>query len=214
MRSLVTILMASVAGFAGIQAATAADAIDQIPQAPVAQNDYAAPAGNWSGAYVGGSANYNFGRFRHGDDHDAKALGGALYGGYNMQSGQIVYGGETDIGYTGADSAAGPGLTGKQRWNGSVRGRVGYDASPFLVYGTAGLALTDNKISNGTNSDDRVLPGYTVGAGVETMVTNNVTARVEYRYSDYSSRTFTLGNESVSRDFNDHSVKVGMGVKF
>ena len=213
MRTLVTILMASAAGLASFNLASAADAIDQIPEAPMATETYAAPVSNWSGAYIGGQASHDWGRFTD-NDHDAKKFGGALYGGYNMQSGQIVYGGEADIGYNGESGAAGTGLTGKQKLNGSIRARVGYDVNPFLVYGTAGLAVTNNELSNAVGSDEKVSAGYTVGAGVEAMVTNNITARVEYRYSDYGNTDYNIGGTTYSRGFDDHSVKVGMGVKF
>jgi outer membrane immunogenic protein len=219
MRNLKIILLASATTFAAFQAAQAADAIYQAPEAPPMANDVAAPAGNWSGAYLGGAATYDFGKFSNSDDgRDAKGLGGSVYGGYNMQSGSIVYGAEADLSYAGEDgsagSDAGTGLTGTQGVNGSVRGRVGYDLNPFLVYGTAGVAAANHELKGGGDSDERLAAGYTVGAGVETFVTDNVTARVEYRYSDYQKRDFDINGSTVSRGFDDHSVKVGMGVKF
>lgn len=110
--------------------------------------------------------------------------------------------------------AAGAGLTGTQGVNGSVRGRVGYDLNPFLVYGTAGVAVANHELSGNGTDDEKLAAGYTVGAGVETFVTDNITARVEYRYSDYQKRDFNLGGTNVTKGFDDHSVKVGMGVKF
>ena len=214
MRTLKIMLLASATSVAAF-AAQAADAIYQAPEAPVATESYSAPAGNWSGAYVGGGLTYDFGKFTGSNNgRDAKDLGGTLYGGYNMQSGSIVYGGEADISYNGEDGSAGAGLKGTQGVNGSIRGRVGYDLNPFLVYGTAGVAVANHELEgNGTN-DEKLAAGYTVGAGVETFVTDNITARVEYRYSDYQKRDFDLGTGAISKGFDDHSVKVGMGVKF
>ncbi|MHA7970582.1 outer membrane protein [Rhizobium terricola] len=214
MRTLTMILLASATSLMALQAAQAADAVDQIPEAPAATETYAAPAGNWSGAYVGGAVTYDFGRFTGSDDRDAKALGGSVYGGYNMQNGQIVYGAEADLGYNGEDGNAGAGYTGTQGVNGSIRGRVGYDMNPFLIYGTAGVAAANHKLESATDNDERLAAGYTVGAGVEAMVTDNITARVEYRYSDYQKRDFDLDGATVTKGFDDHSVKVGMGVKF
>ena len=218
MRNLKIILLASATTFAAFQAAQAADAIYQAPEAPPMAAE-AAPAGNWSGAYLGGAATYDFGKFSGSTDgRDAKGLGGSVYGGYNMQSGSIVYGAEADLSYAGEDgsagSNAGTGLTGTQGVNGSVRGRVGYDLNPFLVYGTAGVAAANHELKGGGDSDEKLAAGYTVGAGVETFVTDNITARVEYRYSDYQKRDFDINGSTVSRGFDDHSVKVGMGVKF
>lgn len=214
MRTLKIMLLASATTVVAF-AAQAADAIYQAPEAPMATESYSAPAGNWSGAYVGGGLTYDFGKFTGSTDgRDAKDIGGTIYGGYNMQSGSIVYGAEADISYNGEDGSAGAGLKGTQGVNGSVRGRVGYDLNPFLVYGTAGVAVANHELEgNGTN-DEKLAAGYTVGAGVETFVTDNITARVEYRYSDYQKRDFNLGGPAISKGFDDHSVKVGMGVKF
>jgi outer membrane immunogenic protein len=219
MRTLKIMLLASATTVVAF-AAQAADAIYEAPEAPAAAESFSAPAGNWSGAYVGGGVTYDFGKFTGSTDgRDAKDIGGTVYGGYNMQSGSIVYGGEADISYNGEDGSAGTdatagSLTGTQGVNGSVRGRVGYDLNPFLVYGTAGVAVANHELKNGGDNDEKLAAGYTVGAGVETFVTDNITARVEYRYSDYQKRDFDIGGTTVSRGFDDHSVKVGMGVKF
>lgn len=219
MRTIVATLLATTMAAAAFSAAKAADAVNEVPQAPVAY-EQPAPISNWSGAYVGATANYDWGRFTgNGGDRDADGFGGGLYGGYNMQSGQIVYGAEADVNLGDEKGSAGTGgageaLRGKQGVNGSIRARVGYDMNPFLLYGTGGLAISDNKVSNATSSDNATALGYTVGAGVEAMVTNNITARVEYRYSDYQDKDFTLSTGTVSRGFDDHSVKAGIGVKF
>jgi len=211
MRTLIATLLASAATFATISAANAADAVDQIPEAPVAYEEPVA-VNNWAGAYIGGYGSDDWGRFGSGDRDGT--FGGGVYGGYNMQSGQIVYGVEADAGYNGEESETAPGVTGEAKWNGSVRARVGYDLSPFLIYGTAGVALQDNELSDATSSDSNTSVGYTVGAGVETLVTDNITARVEYRYTDFGSETYRLDSGSFSRGYDDHSVKVGIGVKF
>ncbi|MDI7861062.1 porin family protein [Rhizobiaceae bacterium n13] len=212
MHTLIKTLMASSVAVLAFTAAQAADAIDQIPEAPVADVIESAPAG-WQGAYIGGAGTYNMGRFQGHGDYDAKAFGGAAYGGYNWQQGQIVYGGEADLGYSGADATR-DGVKSEQRANGSVRGRVGYDLNPVLVYGTAGVAVAQDKASDATSSDKKVAAGYTVGGGIETFVTDNVTARAEYRYTDMQSKSYDLDSGRVSRGYDEHSVKLGIGVKF
>ena len=214
MRTLTMILLASATSLMAFQAARAADAVEQIPEAPAATEAYVAPAGSWTGAYVGGAVTYDWGRFDGSDERDADGVGGSLYGGYNMQSGQIVYGAEADIGYSGVEGSAGTGLDGKQGVNGSLRARVGYDMNPFLIYGTGGIAAANHTIESATDEDEKAAIGYTVGAGVEALVTDNIMARVEYRYTDYASRDFDIDGATVSRGFDDHSVKVGIGVKF
>ncbi|MFK0204388.1 outer membrane protein [Agrobacterium sp. NPDC090283] len=218
MRIFVATLMASTMAAAGFSAAHAADAVNEVPQAPVSY-DQPAPVKDWSGAYLGGTVNYDWGRFSSSNDgRDAKGAGGGLYGGYNWQNGQLVYGAEADVNLGdergSAGTVAGRAFEGKQGVNGSLRGRVGYDMNPFLLYGTAGLAVSDNKVRDGVDKDSATALGYTVGAGVEAMVTDNITARLEYRYSDYQKKDYTLGNDAFSRGFDDHSVKAGIGVKF
>ncbi len=91
--------------------------------------------------------------------------------------------------------------------NGSVRGRIGYDFNPFMLYGTAGLAIGQNKLEDATSSESKTAVGYTVGAGAETFITNNVTARIEYRYTDYGRKDFNLDSGSFSRGYDENSVK-------
>ncbi|ANK85152.1 MULTISPECIES: outer membrane protein [unclassified Rhizobium] len=211
MRVLIAGLMASTFAIAGFSVAQAADAVDQVPEAPVAQEAPVKPTGNWEGFYLGGAGTYNMGDF--GSDRHTYGFGGQVFTGYNWQAGQIVYGVESDLGYSGDDVSSG-GVKNKYGWNGSVRGRVGYDMNPFLLYGTAGLALGNVKVSDGTSDESKTNYGYTVGAGVEAFVTNNITTRLEYRYTDYQSKDYDLDSGSFSRGYDENSVKLGIGVKF
>ncbi len=210
MRKIIVSLMATTVAAFAFGAAQAADAIDSIPEAPQAY-DQPVQNGNWAGGYVGGAATYNFGRFDKGGFSD-KALGGQLYGGYNMQSGQMVYGGEADIGYSGNDNASG-GVTTEQGVNGSVRGRLGLDTGPALVYGTAGVAAARLSAKAGGATDTRNALGLTAGAGVETMVTDTISVRGEYRYTDYQDKNFNVGG-GATRGYDEHSIKLGVGMKF
>lgn len=218
MRNIVATLLASTLAAGAFTAANAADAINDIPQAPVAY-EQPAPIKNWAGAYVGGTVGYDWGKDSAGAKRDHKGFGGGLYGGYNVQDGQMVYGAEADVnlgdekGSAGTIAGVGPAES-KQGVNGSLRARVGYDTGPVLVYGTAGAALSKNKVYAGGDKDSATALGYTVGAGAETFITDNVTARLEYRYSDYQKKDFNVGGTTVSRGYDDHSVKAGIGVKF
>jgi outer membrane immunogenic protein len=66
----------------------------------------------------------------------------------------------------------------------------------------------------GGDEDDAALWGWTAGAGAEAMITDNITARVEYRYSDYEDETFSLGGGDVDSDLSTHSIRAGVGLKF
>ena len=101
-----------------------------------------------------------------------------------------------------------------QGLNGSLRARAGIALDRFLVYGTGGAALTDLELSGGGVCDDQTLWGWTAGAGVESMLTDNITARVEYRYTDYEDKTFTLAAAPVNSDLTTHTIRGGIGLKF
>lgn len=190
----------------------AADAIlEQPPEPPVA--DIAAPAYLWSGGYVGGYGEHKWGEFDADPSQNADGFGGGVYGGYNWQSDNIVYGAEADLGYSGADFSSGT-LSGEQGFNGSLRARIGMDINPFMVYATGGVAATKAELSSTAGSDSNTHFGWTAGAGAEAFLTENITTRIEYRYSDYQSKDYNLGGTNVSSGFDDHSVRVGIGMKF
>lgn len=185
--------------------------------------------------------------------------------GYNWQSTNWVFGIEGDLnwsdekgravfncaGVAPAGGACLPGLTflpagglagttltidQKLEWFGTVRGRVGFLATPkVLFYGTGGLAFGEIKTTGtmtgftpagvsiasvGSNSETRV--GWTVGAGVEGKITQNWSAKLEYLYMDlgrFGSGPFTLAPGSaiatnVSSRFTDNILRVGINYQF
>ncbi len=74
---------------------------------------------------------------------------------------------------------------------GSVRGRLGVAVDRALFYATGGAAFADFTDTfagrRGFDSFSHTLVGYTVGGGIEYAVTNNVSVRAEYRYSDFGN---------------------------
>ena len=211
MRKITLALAATVMALPLSLQARAADAIAEAPPAPPVADVATAPAYLWAGGYAGVYGGYKWGETEVTSDNDG--WNGGIYGGYNWQFANFVAGVEADVGYSGADGSS-PGFTTEQGVEGSLRARIGYDMNPFLVYGTAGVAATNLEMSDGVGSDDNTMVGYTVGAGVETFLTENVTARVEYRYTDYGSEDFNLGLGTVSSGYDDHSVRAGIGLKF
>ncbi len=97
-------------------------------------------------------------------------------------------------------------------WLGTARARVGFVATPdnrLMIYGTGGFAYaggssnfnvydaTQGLFWGGSPSSTRT--GWTIGAGVEYAVTNNITIRGEYLYVDLGSNTITTtGNLAAS----------------
>jgi outer membrane immunogenic protein len=211
MRKLIVAVMASAVSVVAFTAAQAADAVDQVPQAPAPVQSTYTPASNWAGGYVGATGSYNFGTIDNQGKANAFGLGG--YGGYNWQDGQLVYGLEGNLDWSGAKRTDG-GIKSEEGVNGAVRARLGVDLNPFLIYGAGGFAASNMKVSDGTNSASRGLIGWTAGVGAETKLTDNVTARVEYDYTDFGKKNFNLGGTSFSRGYDENSVKIGIGYKF
>jgi outer membrane immunogenic protein len=142
----------------------------------------------------------------------ATGITGGIHGGYNVQSGNFVYGGEADFsGMSLSASQSGvfpfpstPGATFnaassyRTDWQATLRGRIGVASNDWLFYATGGLAVADFRINQNAGSlvagssfsvasftDTRA--GWVLGAGVEHAFANNWIVRLEYLYSDYGT---------------------------
>lgn len=186
--------------------------LEPLPTPIVTQ---ATPANNWSGFYLGVLGGYGWGTADTDavGDVDVNGFDIGAYGGGNWQWGNFVIGGEGDILWPFRDDSEG-GVHVDQGLNGSLRARAGIALDRFLVYGTGGLALTNLELRAGGDGDDQTLWGWTAGAGVEGMLTDNITARIEYRYTDYQDETFNTGAGPIESDFSTHTIRGGVGVKF
>lgn len=200
--------------FLGTVPAFAADAVMEPPPAPAVPMEEP-PVNTWSGPYAGVSVGYGFAgetedeTFATTVDTDGFLLG--AFAGYNYQVGNIVAGAEADIGYSWAEGTD-LGLTSESGVEGSLRARLGYVVSPnILLYATAGGAAKDLEISGGGVSDSNTMIGWTAGAGADMMVTEQIFGRVEYRYTDFGSKSFDgIGKVKAT----DNRVTFGVGMKF
>ncbi len=127
--------------------------------------------------------------------YDSDGFVGGAHIGYNMQSGSMVYGIEadaefSDISGTWVWPTTSNYLTKDIEWLASVRGRLGFAADRFLIYGTGGLAIGGVDMEAVevaipfSISGDEVAFGYTVGGGVEIGISESWTFGAEYRYTD------------------------------
>lgn len=209
-------------------AAKAADMPSLEPAATVA-----VPSFSWSGPYVGLQAGYDWFKSDNrvnGLSPNTRADGFTIGGfaGYNHQieGSPLVIGAEVDLAYSDArDSRVTSAFTGlpnarlrdETQWTGALRGRIGYAFDRFLVYGAGGLAFADRDLkARGAvgGSDDTIAVGWTIGGGVEAALTDNVTARVEYRYSDFGADSFSVAGSRIKSEATDNRVLLGLGYKF
>lgn len=198
------------------------------------------PGFTWTGGYIGGQVGYGWGDstadypFADGfTDIDPDGWLGGVYIGYNYQlSNNIVLGAEADVVYSDIDGREhfielGVPLDDSfdsldLNWSGAVRGRIGYAAGRFLPYFAAGVAFADVDVAaedlnpGFVGSWSETYVGYTVGAGAEYAVTDNIVLRGEYRFTDFGSETFTAADPDSEHDvdLSTNEVRFGIAYKF
>lgn len=102
----------------------------------------------------------------------------------------------------------------------SVMGRIGYLPTPSTLLYAAGGYAGQNVTSTATASvgganafaqQDNTFHGWTVGPGIETVVTGGWTTRLEYRYSQFQQQQVVSG---VGLQPSTHAVRAGLAYKF
>jgi outer membrane immunogenic protein len=165
---------------------------------------------SWAGPYLGGNVGYAWGRV---ENNGAKPSGfaGGVQGGYNWQSGAVVFGLEADIQASGANDTFAPWKF-SNPWFGTVRGRVGYALNNVLFYGTGGLAFGELRAEAAALSESHSSAGWTVGAGAEMGLAQNWTAKIEYLYVDLSDSRFVITGMPNGARFG--VVRLGVNYRF
>lgn len=159
--------------------------------------------------------------------------GGQL--GINWQRGAIVFGAEGDFDFTNIDDnklLIRP-LTDRDigsvdyDWYATLTGRLGYAMNDTLIYAKGGVAFA--QITNtGADIDyfnqyyvyqpsyterSGVSTGWTIGGGVEHMLTTDISLKAEYLYMDFGSETSRSADGDIYKHENQlHTVKAGINV--
>jgi outer membrane immunogenic protein len=166
---------------------------------------------NWNGFYVGAHAGGVWGDVNVTDDitdgvppgpfgYSVSGFFGGGTAGYNFEIDNIVFGIEGDLGFIdpngrglipSSDPAFHQDTTLNTGLYGDVTGRVGVAFAGALVYAKGGWAFFDGEarqtttkpgfVTNGTDT----FSGWTLGGGVEYLVTSNVSFKVEYQHFDF-----------------------------
>lgn len=198
--------------FAGLLTGTASAADLYVPSPDQA---IVTTSADWTGFYIGAHAGYaDFDAAHDGDDSDLATLNGWLGGvqaGYNAQFDSIVLGVEADL------SAAGI-LEGSDtdHWNeedginalATLRGRLGFAVGDLLLYGTAGLAVANLD----TYDEAQTIGGWVAGVGAEYMVTDTVSLKAEYLYTNFG--TVDVKGYGDTFDIDGSAVRLGVNFHF
>jgi outer membrane immunogenic protein len=212
MRHIATALLATTAFFVGLaQSASAADM--RVPYRPPAPPP---PAYfSWTGCYIGGHLGGGWGEKTvsvptlapgvsvTGDT--SGFLGGGQVGcnfqfGSNWVIGIEGDGSGSDI--RGDITQTVLGITGTAHaqtdWIASATGRLGWAWDRWLLYAKGGAAWAGDKYSafipvfNEQLEASETRAGWTVGGGIEWALWSNWSAKAEYDYYDFGTRTLTL----------------------
>ncbi len=228
MKSLYLVLAAGISAVAFASAAQAADLIidsEPLPTVGIVQSST-----SWDGPFVGVFAGYGWADPEFDpapppgiDIEPAGWLLGVNAGANFTLTDGIVAGIVGDIAWADItdelEPVPGTLVTTGIDWQGSVRGRLGFDGGAFLPYLTAGLAFAHYSVESDDGvvvlSDDQTHIGWTVGAGVEFAVADNISVDALYRYSDYGSATYGAGlGGGGDIDLSSHQVSLGLNFGF
>jgi outer membrane immunogenic protein len=200
-----TVLAMAVAT-AAAGSATAAD----LPRGPAPYYPPPQSTFTWTGPYAGLNLGYEWGKVTNNPTEPSGVAGGAQIG-YNWQTGQFVFGAETDIQVSGADDTFAPWKF-SNPWFGTLRGRAGFAIDNVLLYATAGLAYGELSGAFFGLGEDKTLVGWTAGAGIEYGFTRNWSVKLEYLYMDLGSRTYSI--TGVDNGLQSNYLRLGVNYHF
>jgi outer membrane immunogenic protein len=196
---------------------------------------------DWTGAYIGLQAGHGWGDsvtsiFLDTVDEpsvpdgpaDIEGFIGGLHAGWNWEFDNLVFGLEADANLANIDGSFTfedeLELTTDIQAAGSLRGRIGFAVDRALIYGTGGLAVADVELGVVTVGElmreekSQSYFGYTVGAGVEFVFTDDLSTRIEYRYTDLGNENFNwatvFSGYNADYDIDFHSVQAGLSWHF
>ncbi|MCA0274846.1 MAG: outer membrane beta-barrel protein [Proteobacteria bacterium] len=193
---------------------------------------FAAPAYSWTGFYVGGALGAGAIVDELKDPSGTTSIHGiggeGLFGelnvGYDQEfNGIWVAGLQLGGRYSGmttqlfdASAFGGPKYEGKADYGFDLLARVGAKLNETtLAYALGGYSWqhVEEKMSVPGLSETRdwSVNGFSVGGGLETAVSNNVSVNLEYRYSQYNGHDNEDGSETIPAF---HTVRVGAKYKF
>jgi outer membrane immunogenic protein len=242
-------------------------AADLSVQAPLCKAPPPLPAFNWTGFYIGGTLGGEWARSKYSETptgayFTARPVGvahlieagtgtlspsGVIGGGeagFNWQTGQFVFGAETDISAWNLSRSAAVTVppappvgsvtattSTNSNWLFTARTRIGIANNNWLFFATGGLALSHvdsaqsiffgatNQTQAGAASATQA--GWTVGGGVEYALSRNWSFKGEYLYVSLPNQTANQFNPSnppftgvAAANLNVSIGRVGVNYRF
>lgn len=192
---------------------------------------------DWTGFYSGIHGGGQFGHSETEDllttrrfGYEESGFNGGIQFGYNYQWRWLVLGPEFDVGFMnlegGGDERGFTGVRGQtdSDFYSTMRGRIGVHLDCWLFYATGGaigLNYTSRFHVDPNFFDARESDfdwGYTLGGGVERMLTPHWSVKAEYLYYALDDLSFGNTGSGVTANFNAHSfghiVRAGLNYKF
>jgi opacity protein-like surface antigen len=181
---------------------------------------------DWSGFYAGAHVGYGVGTLHldpeialdiDADDVDEDVSGWLVGGqiGYNFQADSLLFGIQSDLAWSGiAYDEDGDGENDTIDWLGSTTGRIGFVAGSVVPYLKGGIAYGGGTGHLGDEEDSQTHIGWTVGAGVEVAVSDNMSLFAEYDYYDLGAATYEFTPGTVDVDATLHTIKAGLNIGF
>ncbi len=185
---------------------------------------------NWTGFYLGlgaggGMTNFDsdfFGGILNFDGFGGEGWLAEGTAGFDFQAGNFVLGALGNVNWSNIEASASAfgvfNASLQSQWGADALGRAGFlltDRS--LLYALGGWSWERYEGSGsapfGSVSDTEDTSGPTVGAGVEVLVTNNLSVKGEYRYTKFDSFDFGTGG-LVDIEPERQTARFGVNYKF
>jgi len=176
---------------------------------------------NFNGPFVGIQGGWQQDRLgvNIGIDRGSLKTDGFAYGGqagYDLRTSTgVVIGAEASLtGNTASTVVDGIELGIGRTFNATAR--LGYVlGDKHLIYARGGYSNARFTADDGFDKEGGNRDGFTIGAGYEQAVARNVSARLEYNYSDYGSEDLgDLVGARASAGLSRHGITAGLNFRF
>lgn len=170
---------------------------------------------DWNGAYAGLSAlsiSDDEVLFQSGTEDitlETSGEGIGLFAGYNLQNGQVVYGGE--IAFTPLEVSSDEHSLSRRNFF-DLKGKVGYAVGDILTYATIGYSTATLKEAPG--NVDVTTDGFSYGVGIDYMVSGQFFVGAEYLKRNLETDYTSSGFPDYTGEADNFSIALRVGMTF